>query len=538
MQHLPFLRACIAIAVGAFLFTSCTDNQPVGADIQTSGGTGEAVVQLPDIPEGFLAKRRDSSMVFPRTLTLLITGYDMDTMVHRWSFDSMPDGPVVIDGIAAGYPRIFEGYLTNSNGTVTHSGKVPVRIVANGTVNVHLTLDEIDHEGSAAVCIEIEGLPSSCGRDTSTTCYEVALDSTYGPDGYLNGHLKITTYGDSVFGELSVAENMYNSFLHTYYLQGSVNHDSVYLLRSSYNDSMRIELEVVSDYPVLEGSINISGSWRSFYGYVSECPGIPTVPDTTQLPDTTDTILQYCYKFVTESSPSSPESTYATGYLSVTSAGLSAEGTLVLYHYNNIFTEHALTGYVDSDTGMCYLHAAAGESLTIEIQLHLRRSYSEGMIDIDGDGWCCHPAMPAFFEERNCGSLPMVPDTLLPPDPNPDDTILQCFSISGQAEDSATFTGDFRLWRSGSDVHGYMRLSGFEGCSCDRYVTGVYRAVDDTTNTYTLRTVADTIQGGPFDIMIDEYPRGVFGYIKSQPPYNPTVEIHSFTGRKEVCNPL
>ncbi len=119
-------------------------------------GTGVAVVVLPEIPDGFLAK----TQLTGARLELMIYGARMDTMLHQWAVGSMPIDPVVIDGIPAGSARVFEGRLVDSRETLTHAGQVACDIGPGDTVFVTLRL--LAQTGTAVVCIEIEGLPSSC----------------------------------------------------------------------------------------------------------------------------------------------------------------------------------------------------------------------------------------------------------------------------------------------------------------------------------------------------------------------------------------
>ncbi|MFP4418455.1 MAG: hypothetical protein ACLFSB_14400 [Chitinispirillaceae bacterium] len=62
--------------------------------------------------------------------------------------------------------------------------------------------------------------------------------------------------------------------------------------------------------------------------------------------------------------------------------------------------------------------------------------------------------------------------------------------------------------------------------------------MNDTLDSYTLSTVHDTIQAGPFDITIDHYPGGVHGYIQSQARRDSTIYRSPFTGAEEICFPL
>jgi hypothetical protein len=122
------------------------------------------MVVLPQLPPGFLSK---TAVLRGAGLELTISGSGMSTMVYSWDVDSFPVEPVLIRGIPAGSGRVFRGVLVNSAGTPVYSGRVASDVRAGDTVMITLRLTA--ETGSAVVCIEIEGLPSSCSSpDTGT----------------------------------------------------------------------------------------------------------------------------------------------------------------------------------------------------------------------------------------------------------------------------------------------------------------------------------------------------------------------------------
>jgi hypothetical protein len=174
----------------AVLFT-CTN--PV-LDVTLSGpgqepGLGTAIIQLPSIPADFLAKQ--AALV--SQLQLSISGTDMTTISYAWRIDSMPAEPVVITGIPAGTSRVFSGALVNSSGVTTHAGSVTIAIGPGDTVEVTLTLRA--QTGTAIVCIEIEGLPSSCDQPSDPHLLahfafeELSGDITFDETGRWSGTL-------------------------------------------------------------------------------------------------------------------------------------------------------------------------------------------------------------------------------------------------------------------------------------------------------------------------------------------------------------
>jgi hypothetical protein len=101
---------------------------------------------------------------------------------------------VIIEGIPSGKNRLFEGYLT-ARGIVTHSGKVAVQILTGQQVPVTLKLTGT---GSADVCIEIEGYPSSCNQNDTFSFSTCLYGNT--PQSTVNGTCKMYVKGANAYG--------------------------------------------------------------------------------------------------------------------------------------------------------------------------------------------------------------------------------------------------------------------------------------------------------------------------------------------------
>jgi len=180
----------------ALFISQCNQSQPVSND--NPGGTdGSAVVYLPQIPDGFLAKTFGSNAI--GELTLTITGPNMEPMIYSWPTNEIPTEPVTISGIPAGKGRVFSGQLINSTGTLSHEGSSVVDIFAGKTVRVHLYLERV--KGDAIVTIEIEGLepelPSMEG------CWNISLIDA-DKDGF-KGQMNLTKYKNQyVIGQIRI----------------------------------------------------------------------------------------------------------------------------------------------------------------------------------------------------------------------------------------------------------------------------------------------------------------------------------------------
>lgn len=178
--------AVFGLFLGLFGLFSCSNKNPTSsAGNESMDGFGKAVVQLPDLSSSLLKKTAVG--IDSNALTLLIVASDMDTLKYSWPIDKLTGQTVTIEGIKAGDNRIFEGFLTNKSGIITHSGKVAVKIIAGEVVPVHLKLFG---SGGAEVCIEIDGYPSSCSSTDSL---------------YINSCIGGFTIYDSLTGEILLA---------------------------------------------------------------------------------------------------------------------------------------------------------------------------------------------------------------------------------------------------------------------------------------------------------------------------------------------
>ncbi|MFW6254860.1 MAG: hypothetical protein ACOC41_08030 [Chitinivibrionales bacterium] len=363
--HRP-LKVLSAVLACAFLFASCTDDNPLDTALHRTdqvSATGEAVVYLPQIPDDFLAK---TNRLMPRSLTLIISGPDMDTIRYEWPIGGIPAEPFVITDIPAGYPRVFEGTLTNSNGTVTHSGEVAVTIEAGMTVNVHLRLNIVQTDGSASVCIEVEGLPSSCAPDTTwdtiTRCFTIYSDSVNGVEP-LYGFISLGSIGDSAYGDLilmSPDDSMYFKYPMIGFVDrqgGSWAHPSsvYYLWWEGDNGFIHGEFNV-SD--VFDGFLMAEvGSWffmSDVYGNYIDCSLLPDAdsipPDVP--PDTIDT-TRLCMSF--DGSMQRPGTEFS-GSLRLTMIGSDVYGVLDLEDYPGFSTQRSVGGSVSRQGGVSSYH--------------------------------------------------------------------------------------------------------------------------------------------------------------------------------------
>ncbi len=297
MKYQTFTRTCTIIGIVAAVLISCsTGDKPTGANTPNFEGEGSAVVYLPDeIPSDFLAKSNDSStMRIPPTLSLVITGRGMDSIVRNWYLDSLPDEPVVISGIPAGYNRFFEGRLIKSDGEVSYSGRDTVTIEAGKTVDVHLVLKPVRQEGSASVCIEIEGLPSRCGIDTVTQCFEFNVTnpmfSYYEP--FLAGYLSLSRFADTIIGEMTPYYYEGDSaLLPVQMVSGYAINDTTYQLYTSACDCCAVlDMEIYVNESGIRGWVikpdYYPGPERlDLFGGQMDCQSIPQPhnPDDTSL---------------------------------------------------------------------------------------------------------------------------------------------------------------------------------------------------------------------------------------------------------------
>jgi hypothetical protein len=189
------LRSIVAsLFFGSLVLLSCSDKNPTtSVSNNNQNEMGQAIVHLPDLSSHQLQKL-PAGVTDSNALTLLIVAADMDTMKYSWSVASLKGQQVVIEGIPAGKNRLFEGFLT-ARGNVTHSGKVAVQILAGQQVPVNLKLTGT---GSADVCIEIEGYPSSCNQNDSFSVVTCLYVST--PRSQMTGTCKLFVNGTYASG--------------------------------------------------------------------------------------------------------------------------------------------------------------------------------------------------------------------------------------------------------------------------------------------------------------------------------------------------
>ncbi len=187
----------VSLFFGSLILLSCAEKNPTASiSDNNQSEVGHAIVRLPDLSTHQLQKL-PAGVTDSNALTLLIVAADMDTIKYSWPVPSLKGQQVVIEGIPAGKNRLFEGFLT-SRGNVTHSGKVAVQILAGQQVPVNLTLTGT---GSADVCIEIEGYPSSCNQNESFSVYTCLYVST--PRSQMTGNFKIYVNDTNAYGTLT-----------------------------------------------------------------------------------------------------------------------------------------------------------------------------------------------------------------------------------------------------------------------------------------------------------------------------------------------
>lgn len=272
MCKLKHLHAALFAAVfGTFALFSCSGDNPSGALHNQTEEYGSAVVTLPDLSTVSLNK--SAALLDTNSLTLLISADNMDTMKYSWPVNNLRGQQVLINGIPSGDNRYFSGYLTNTSGSVTHSGKVSVQIVTGTTVPVHLKLSGT---GSADVCIEIEGYPSSCSTEQDTVnIYNCLYVST--PDGSSKGKFNALIYGNyAISGEI-LLQNNYDTIYYDFVKTLSV-HDSIItgslkwrlcnaiVLNSSTGYLQRVEFAIdLSTNTIISGYLFYKEDERSDY---------------------------------------------------------------------------------------------------------------------------------------------------------------------------------------------------------------------------------------------------------------------------------
>jgi hypothetical protein len=192
------LRSVVAsLFFGSLVLFSCSEKNPTASiPNNTQSEVGQAIVRLPDLSSHQLQKL-PAGVTDPNALTLLIVAADMDTIKYSWPLSGLKGQQVLIEGIPAGKNRLFEGFLTAS-GKLTHSGKVAVQILAGQQVPVSLKLTGV---GSADVCIEVEGYPSSCNQNDTFSVFSCLNGAT--PQSPVTGTFKMYVYGTIAYGTLT-----------------------------------------------------------------------------------------------------------------------------------------------------------------------------------------------------------------------------------------------------------------------------------------------------------------------------------------------
>jgi hypothetical protein len=192
------LRSVVAsLFFGSLVLFSCAEKNPTASiSDNTQSEVGQAIVRLPDLSSHQLQKL-PAGVTDPNALTLLIVAADMDTIKYSWPLAGLKGQQVLIEGIPAGKNRLFEGFLT-SRGNLTHSGKVAVQILAGQQVPVSLKLTGV---GSADVCIEVEGYPSSCNQNDTFSVFSCLNGAI--PQSPVTGNFKMYVYGTIAYGTLT-----------------------------------------------------------------------------------------------------------------------------------------------------------------------------------------------------------------------------------------------------------------------------------------------------------------------------------------------
>lgn len=257
----------LAVALVTLWTIGCDKNMtnPTSA-LEPEAGGGEAVVYLPQIPEGFLSK--NASGVKEGRLQLTITGPGLDTMTYGWPVSQIPKEPVVIEKIPAGENRVFTGKLFHSTGEISHEGTAIADIISGETARVYLSLKRAS--GSAAIYIEIEGLTPPGDVDFDG-CWRFGMT----PEGQpmKKGLLKLKQNpGGSVLGTLEFAEGR------SYRVAGSVvslgKYPTLYL--DAFGKDTSFHMLGTLRGPCLMGQVKLSLSGRARdrvpYGKWNACP--------------------------------------------------------------------------------------------------------------------------------------------------------------------------------------------------------------------------------------------------------------------------
>lgn len=184
------LAGLLSIGLGIALLTACNKQEPTNP--QEEKGSGSALIHLPELPAGYLAKKTKAihTALFRLRITSAATGV---VTTKNWEL-GVPQSQeaVVVNGIPAGN-SVFYGQLL-LDGKVTHEGLDSAYIAGNKTTDVYLYLRDI-RDGNARICVVVEGMPMPlyCGSQ----------DSSFYPD--LNGcwRATVTSYADTTDNAMS-----------------------------------------------------------------------------------------------------------------------------------------------------------------------------------------------------------------------------------------------------------------------------------------------------------------------------------------------
>ncbi len=138
-------------------------------------------------------------------LTIDIPGRNAP-LIRSWNLQTF-NGPLVVDHLPVGEAQ-FSGHLVTVAGDVTHAGSVTAIIAADQMVDVNLDLKSTA-VGDAAICVTVEGLPSSvCAVTTPislrvlSVCWGIHRALANADTG--SGVLRVDTgAGDGTTGEIN-----------------------------------------------------------------------------------------------------------------------------------------------------------------------------------------------------------------------------------------------------------------------------------------------------------------------------------------------
>ncbi|MEO7427234.1 MAG: hypothetical protein ABI036_18745 [Fibrobacteria bacterium] len=217
---IPKLRA-LGFAIAAFGLFACNQEDKLASPVAPSSnaeGTGSARLSLPAIPAGFLAKTSAGSNLL---FTLTIAGQGMQPIQNTYRLNPGSQNTFTVTGIPAGYVRSFYGrlYAADSMSADTgrtdtsniYEGRDSAYIERGGTAEVHLYLSR-QNNGSAHVCVDVEGLPSdsTCSPPTRIVnfggCWNLRIFKSgpiSGGDSILTAKMRITQWDTSLVATIT-----------------------------------------------------------------------------------------------------------------------------------------------------------------------------------------------------------------------------------------------------------------------------------------------------------------------------------------------